>query len=54
MTEIIAETQDEKLKLLTNIGSNIYQISPIDNQQFCKINENRVKAHLKGGGSQVN
>ena len=44
--EIIAETQDEKIKLLTNIWSNIYQITPLENQNFCPINENKVKTHL--------
>ena len=44
--EVTAETQEEKVKLLTNIWSNVYQISHLENQQFCKINENKVKSHL--------
>ena len=44
--EVVAETQEEKIKLLTNIWSNIYHISHLENQQFCQINENKVKEHL--------
>ena len=44
--EIEAETQEEKIKMLTNIWSNIYQISPQENMQFCSRNEAKVKMHL--------
>ena len=44
--EVTAESQDEKLKLLTNIWSNVYQISHLENRQFCERNEKKVKAHL--------
>ena len=44
--EVTAESQAEKLKLLTNIWSNVYQISHLENQQFCERNEKKVKAHL--------
>ena len=44
--EVKAETQDDKIKLLTNIWSNVYQISHLENQQFCQTNENKVTAHL--------
>ena len=44
--EIEAETQEEKIKLLTNIWSSIYQISPQENMRFCNRNEARVKMHL--------
>ena len=44
--EIEAGTQEEKIKLLTNIWSNVYQITPQENAKFCKINEAKVKSHL--------
>ena len=44
--EIEAETQEEKIKLLTNIWSNVYQITPQENMQFCHRNETKVKRHL--------
>ena len=37
--EIEANTQDEKLDLLTNIWSSVYQISPEENLNFCMRNE---------------
>ena len=44
--EIEAETQDEKIKLLTNIWSNVFQITPQENMQFCNRNETKVNRHL--------
>ena len=41
-----ANTQDEKLTLLTNIWSSVYQISPQENLSFCSRNERKVSAHL--------
>ena len=40
--EIIAEEQSDKIKLLTNIWSNVYKISPLENQHFCHLNEKKV------------
>ena len=51
--EIVAETQDEKIKLLTNIWSNIYQITPQENMQFCHLNEAKVHRHLNNISDKI-
>ena len=51
--EYMAETQEEKIKLLTNIWSNIYHISHLENQQFCQITENNVKEHLNNIADKI-
>ena len=51
--EYIAESQEEKIKLLTNIWSSIYHISQMENQQFCQITEKNVKEHLNNIADKI-
>ena len=44
--ETEANTPEEKLSLLTNIWSSIYQISPQENLNYCQRNEHKIIAHL--------
>ena len=43
---IEAKSQKEKLSLLTNIWSSVYEISPQENRKFCSKNEKKVASHL--------
>ena len=45
-SEIEANSTEEKINLLTNIWSSIYQISFHENQNFCLNNERKVSSHL--------
>ena len=42
-----------KINLLTNIWSNIYQITPQENMQFCHLNEAKVHRHLNNISDKI-
>ena len=44
--EMEAKTQTEKVNLLTNIWSSIYEISPQENLSFCPNNDHKISSHL--------